>query len=116
MPRRNHADTIEFWRRLLASTDEDPKEHPELKPARTKLAKVYKRVVELRTEQARLTAAKQAATREMQTLLEEGSKTANVVRVGMRLRHGNRSPKLIEHGIQPFRGGRPRKKKTDSGG
>ena len=113
MPRRNHADTIEVWRRILDSTDEDPKEYPELKPARTKLAKVYKRVVELRAEQARLTAAKQAATREMQTLLEEGSRTVNVLRVGLRLRHGNRSPKLIEHGIQPFRGGRPRKKKTD---
>lgn len=116
MPRRSHAETIEVWKRILDSTDEDPKEYPELKPARTRLARTYKRIVELRSEQARLTAAKQAATREIQALLEEGSKTANVLRIGLRLHHGNRSPKLIEHGVEPFRGGRPRKKKTDSGG
>ena len=113
MARRSHAETIEVWRRILDSTDEDPKEYPELKPARTKLARVYKRVAELRIKQARLTAAAQAATREMQALLEEGSRTANVLRVGLRLHHGNRSPKLIQHGVTPFRGGRPRKKKTD---
>ena len=116
MPRRSHAETIEIWRRILDSTDEDPKEYPELKPARTKLAKAYKRVAELRVKQARLTAAKQAATREMQILLEEGSKSANVLSVGLRLHYGNRSPKLIEHGVPPFRGGRPRKKKTDPKG
>ena len=116
MPRRSHADTIEVWRRILDSTDEEAKEYPELKPARTKLAKTHKRVVELSVEQSRLAAAKQAATREMQELLEEGRRTANVLRVGLRMRHGNKSPKLIEHGIEPVRSGRPRKKKANSGG
>lgn len=115
MARRNHADTVESWRRILDSTDEEAKEYPELKPARAKLARTYKRVVELSVEQARLAAAKQAVTREMQTLLEEGSKTANVLSVGLRLRHGNKSPRLIENGIEPIRSGRPRKKKTGSG-
>lgn len=117
MARRNHADTIEVWRRILDSTDEEAKEYPELKSARSKLAKIHKRVVELSVEQARLAAAKQAATREMQDLLEKGSKTANFLRLGLRLHHGNKSPKLIEHGVEPVRSGRPRKKKkTVSGG
>lgn len=115
MARQNHADTMEVWRRLLDSTDEEAAEYPELKTARTKLARMHKRVLELHAEQARLTAAKQAATREMQTLLEEGRKTANVLRVGLKLYHGNRSERLVEHGIKPFRGGRRRKQKPESG-
>lgn len=115
MARQNHADTMEGWRRILDSTDEEAAEFPALKSARTKLARAYGRILELQAEQSRMAAAKQAATREMQTLLVEGRKTANVLRVGLKLHHGNRSERLVEHGIKPFRGGRPRKKKPESG-
>ena len=38
MARQNHADTMEVWKRLLDSTDEEAAEYPELKPARVSSA------------------------------------------------------------------------------
>jgi hypothetical protein len=109
--RENQADTIESWRRLLAMDEEAKKYPPHLKKRRAKLAAMYKRLVNLRAEQAALAAAKQKVSQEIQTTLEEGRVTATFLRAGLRDHFGNRSERLIEFGVRPFRGGRPRKKK-----
>lgn len=116
MPRQNYSATVESWRRIFDSLDETTAELPHIEMPRAKLAAIYERVVELHRQQAALTAAKQAATKEIEELLEEGRMTATSLRFNLKEHYGNRSPKLIEHGVQPFRGGRPRKKREPSSG
>jgi len=115
MARQNQADTLLLFKRLLDSLDEDAPEFPELKAARAKLGVMYERLQALYTEQAALTAAKQTATREIRTLLEEGRSTANFLRLGLQTHYGKTSEQLVEFGIQPFRRRSRRKKQPAPG-
>ena len=51
-----------------------------------------------------MTASKQAASKEQQTLLTEGQRLANAIRALVKEHYGIRSEKLAEFGLQPFRG------------
>ena len=110
MARQNQADTLLRFKRLLDALPEDPPELPELKTARAKLGAMHDRLQTLYAEQAAMTAAKQAATREIETVLEEGRRTANFLRLGLQTHYGKTSERLVEFGIQPFRGRSRRKK------
>jgi hypothetical protein len=48
--------------------------------------------------------AKQAASKELQTLLTEGQRLANGMRALLKEHYGIRSEKRAELGLQPFRG------------
>lgn len=65
-------------------------------------------VDEIEKQQALLTASKQEASKQLRTLLVDGSKVATFIKAGLREHYGHRAEKLVEFGLQPFRG-RPRK-------
>lgn len=117
MARRNHADTLLRWRRLIDSVSEaegDP-ELQDLQRFRVQLEEMYRQALELAQRKAALEAQKQAATRELAELLENGSKTATWMRVWIREHVGHGSERLAAFDIKPARkGGRPRKKKPAS--
>lgn len=61
---------------------------------------------ELAQEQAALKATKQQASRQLENVLTEGLRLANILRLGVKAHYGIRAEKLTEFGMQPFRGGR----------
>jgi hypothetical protein len=114
MPRQPRADTLQRWKRLIDSLAEDADGIPGLQEYRAQLEEMYNRAVQLVAERAAHDAAKQAATRELNEILEDGRKTLTVMRLWLQEHHGNRSERLIEFDIRPFRS-RPRKKKPAQG-
>lgn len=59
---------------------------------------------ELAQQQAALKATKQQASRQLENVLTEGMRLANVLRLGVKAYYGIRAEKLAEFGMQPFRG------------
>jgi chromosome segregation ATPase len=89
---------------LLAKLEANKADLPQLEISITKLGTVMARVMEVSKQQGALTASKQAASKELQTLLNEGQRLANAMRALVKENYGIRSEKLAEFGLQPFRG------------
>jgi len=58
---------------------------------------------ELTTEQARLTAARQEVSQQIAELIDKAQKLMTFVDLGVKQHYGNRSEKLVEYSVQPFR-------------
>jgi len=58
---------------------------------------------DLTTEQARLTAARQDVSQRIAELIDKSQRLLTVVDLGVKDHYGNRSEKLVEYGLQPFR-------------
>ena len=59
---------------------------------------------ELNRQQAALAASKQDISRRLQSVLIEAQRLATVLRFALKEHYGPDSEKLVEFGIQPFRG------------
>lgn len=110
MARQTFGVTVESWRQLLDSLEENAADFPEVDQHRAKLKAMYERVYKLEQERAALEAAKLAATQEIRDLLEKGRTTATYLRSAVKIRYGNRSEQLVAFGMQPLRT-RPRTRK-----
>lgn len=60
-------------------------------------------VKDLTAQQASLTAAKQEVSKRLAERMREGESLMAFVDAGVRQHYGNRSEKLVEFGLQPFR-------------
>ncbi len=80
---------------------------PELEPKRVRLDEVRGEARDLTVEQASLTARKQDVSKRLGELIREGNRLVAFLDACVRERYGNRAEKLVEFGLQPFRG-RPR--------
>ncbi len=65
----------------------------------------------LSAQQAVLTARKQETTKQMQDQFRRGEQLVDFLHTGLRQHYGKDSEKLVEFGLQPFRG-RPRSRKA----
>ena len=68
-----------------------------------KLDGMLKLLRQLLAEQSRLTARRQEISRRIEDLAINAQKLLTFVDVGVREHYGNRSEKLAEYGLQPFR-------------
>ena len=82
-----------------------------LEASRLKLASIGDLAQDTAKRQAALRAEKQELSKQLRTLLVEGTRLANVLRKAVLAHYGIRAEKLAEFGLQPFRG-RPRKAQT----
>lgn len=89
---------------LLAKLSANIAELPHLEGSLQQLGVLSGRAQEALQRQAALTSAKQEATRELQTVLADALRLANVLRMAVKQHYGIRSEKLAEFGMQPFRG------------
>ena len=89
---------------LLGKLEANKADLPQMEISMTKLGTVMARVMDVSKQQGALTASKQAASKELQTLLTEGQRLANGLRALVKEHYGIRSEKLAEFGLQPFRG------------
>jgi hypothetical protein len=103
MARENQAETLDGWERLTTSMAANAAQFPNLEEERTGLVRILTQARELTVEQAALTASKQDVSKRLETLLAEGRKLATFLRVGVKQKLGNRSEKIVEFGLQPFR-------------
>jgi hypothetical protein len=114
MPRTRREHTLGTWGTLTTTvTPEVTKDLPHLEVVRVKLVATEAEANQLIIERDYHQAQKQEATRKLQVALEDGRRTAHVLRVGLRQHFGPTNEKLAAFGIQPFRG-RKRSKKTAS--
>ncbi len=108
MPRRHTTQSqmlgdLQVLLVALAANDEDL-QHLEI--SRAKLERMLTQAQDATTRQANAAAIKQEATRQLQTLLIEGTRLGNALRGMLKEHYGIRAEKLAEFGIQPFRGRR----------
>jgi hypothetical protein len=82
-------------------------ELPHLEPKRLRLNDLLVEVRSLTAEQASLAARKQEVSKRLAELMEEGHTLVNFLDVGVKQHYGKRAEKLVEFGLQPFRGRRP---------
>ena len=90
--------------RLMSSLTANSAELAHLEPARLKFAELVANAESAADLQAVHTAAKQEASRQLQTAITEGLRMANVMRLAVKQHYGIRAEKLAEFGLQPFRG------------
>ena len=112
MARDRQAEVIREWRMLIKSGKSNTGDVIHLEGHLDKLGTFLTEVDEIEKQQAALTASKQEASKQLRTLLTDGSKVATFIKAGLREHYGNRAEKLVEFGLQPFRG-RPRKVKPE---
>jgi hypothetical protein len=90
---------------LLAVIMEANKEQfPEMEPFRLKLVGIVTQSQDVTAQQAALRAAKQEASQQLRRLLTEGQAVAHVCRTALKNRLGPRDERIVEFGLQPFRG------------
>jgi len=98
--------------RLNTALEENSLELAHLEGVRGRLVEILTGAGEAAKEQALFKASKQEATKRFKELVGEGERLANGMSRFLRQHYGNRSEKLTEFGLQPFRG-RVRKAKPD---
>ncbi len=76
----------------------------DLEGTRIKLLALFGEAQDAVKRQAELRAEKQEVSRKLKTVFTESDRLANVVRKALKAHYGIRSEKLVEFGVQPFRG------------
>jgi len=104
---KTYAENMREWQELLASTDANAGELPELELQREFLRNLVNQALSLLTEQALHRANKQQTSRRLQTVMGKATVLVTSMRGVIRQHYGSRNDKLVEFGLQPFRG-RPR--------
>ena len=90
--------------RLSGALEVNKEELPQLELLRLKLGGILSQTLEITQQQAALRASKQEASKQVQRLLGEGQRLANVLRAAVKEHYGIREEKIAEFGLQPFRG------------
>jgi hypothetical protein len=103
-----YAEAVTRWEKELTAIERNIADLAPAEIPRQRLQGILTQIRGYAAEQAVLTASKQEATKQIYRLLAEGRKVSTVLRTIVREHYGNRSEKLAEFGLQPFRG-RPRK-------
>jgi hypothetical protein len=99
------SDHLTEWEHLIATLTAAAAELPHLETSRVKLQEFLEAARSLVQEQSLHDAIKQAASQQLETTFVNGKKLATFLRTGIREHFGNRSPRLVEFGLQPFRRG-----------
>lgn len=108
---RTQSAVLGDLQRLSRALAENADELQLMGGAITELESVVQRAKEAAQRQAALTASRMEATEEFQRLLREGSRLGTSVRQQLKYLYGIGSNKLVEFGMQPYRG----RKKSDAG-
>ena len=103
-PKSRYADHIKEWEEMSTSLLPSATEAPQIEIQRAALQKMLEQARDLTTRQAMFQAQKQEVSNELGTLMQEGKRLASVLRATVKQHYGIRNEKLIQFGLQPFRG------------
>ena len=98
--------------RFHASMETTVSQIPHLEAGRLRLGDSLGRAQDLLKQQAAMTASKQELSQQLQSAIADVRLLATLLRKGVRQHFGNRSEKLAEFGLQPFRGRKASTKST----
>ena len=101
---KSYADVVAGWKDLRGGLTANVAELSHLELHAMQLAEFLEDTESLSAQQAIHTSAKQQVTKQIEELIDLGQKLATFLRSGVKQRYGNRSEKLVEFGLQPFRG------------
>ncbi len=90
--------------RLNAALATNSGDLPDLEGSRTKLAGMQTQAQDAVKRQAELKAEKQELSQQLRIIFTESDRLATAVRQTLKTHYGIRSEKLVEFGVQPFRG------------
>ena len=118
MPRRHttHSEMLGDLQVLLTALAANEDDLPHLEISRAKLEGMLTQARDAAVQQATAAAVKQEATKQLQSLLTEGTRLGNALRGMIREHYGIRAEKLAQFGIQPFRGRRRARPETPAAG
>jgi len=102
--------TLGYMHRFKDSMSANAEKLKAYEETRLKFEGLLTQAIGLTQQQAALTAAKQDSSKQLQEVLGEVQRVATVLRFAVRELYGKDAEKLVEFGMQPFRG-RPRKQK-----
>jgi len=103
----SQADYLKLWQQRLRAMAENADDLQHLESRREKLQTILDQALAAFQDQGAATAEKQASSRRLEALLTEGRKVATFLNAGIREHYGDRSEKLAEFRLKPFRGRRP---------
>ena len=99
-----YAGMLGSWRRWVAALVANGADLGHLEVPRTELESLAAQGQGLIQTQSQLTAAKQEASRELREVMVEGQRLVTVLKLAVKQYYGIGSEKLVEFGLQPFRG------------
>jgi hypothetical protein len=103
MPSPTYAVTQKKWELRSKALAANLADLPHLEAHLVRLDALKSEVQDLTAKQASLAASKQEVSKLLAALINEGQKLLTFLDVGIRQHYGNRSEKLVEFGLQPFR-------------
>lgn len=98
------ADFVKEGDRLVGAVRANAASLSHLQVSVDKLAALLENMGEMLIQQGTLQASKQQVTSDLNLALEDGLRLLTFLRKGVREQFGPRNEKLIEFGMQPFRG------------
>jgi hypothetical protein len=103
-PKTRYADHIKEWEDMTASLVPSAAEAPQVELQRAALQKMLDEARDLTTQQALFQAQKQEVSKKLGSLIVEGRRLATVLRATVKQHYGIKNEKLVQFGLQPFRG------------
>lgn len=101
---RLYMNTVNGWDKMDTAVTANATQVPNLEINLEGLRQKSKRARELYAQHAAMTAAKQEVWKDLQEVLREGDAVMKFLKEGVKAHYGKDSDKLIEFGVQPFRG------------
>lgn len=98
-----YAEIVVSWETMIAAMTAESDKVPHLQERIDKLKGMVDRAHELFNAQDRAAADRQAASKELKTLMGEGQKLATFLRIGLKETFGNTAAELLAFGVKPFR-------------
>lgn len=99
-----YMNTVNGWDKMDAAVSANAEMVPNLEVIVVGLRGKSERARSLFAQQAAVTALKQEVTKELQLVIQEGNAVMKCLREGVKAYLGKDNEKLIEFGVQPYRG------------
>ena len=101
---RLYMNAVTGWDQMATAVTANNDQVAHLEVSLPQLRERSQRARSLYAQYAAMKAAKQEVWKELQQVLEEGDASMRYLKEGVRAHYGKRSEKLVEFGVQPFRG------------
>jgi vacuolar-type H+-ATPase subunit I/STV1 len=101
---KSFGEVVTHWDQLGSGLKANTADVPHLEGHGAQLQDIVTQAKDLLSEQKIQTASKQDLSRQIEALLDQGTKIASFLRAGVKQHYGTRSEKLVEFDLLPFRG------------
>jgi hypothetical protein len=101
---RKYLNFLNGWEQVNTAAEANAADVPHMEPMRVKLQALLEQARSLSAQQGALTSSKQETSKALRKLIRKGQKLVDFMRTGAVEHYGPDSEKLVEFGMQPFRG------------